>query len=43
MLAAAGAIYGAIKTDLRHAAESAELAHRRIDEHLTAHAARGRS
>lgn len=36
-LLAAGALYGGIRADLRHAISAAAVANRRIDDHLTDH------
>lgn len=36
-LAAAGAVYGGIRSDLRHAVRATEKAHARMDEHMRDH------
>lgn len=38
-LLAAGALYGGIRADLKHAITSVAAAHRRIDDHLADHLA----
>lgn len=42
-VAVAGAIYGGIRSDLRHAVQSSESAHRRIDDMLMKGASHGKA